>query len=562
MAALIDVFVNAWRFLLNLAARLKKPPDYVSFEVGGSLPEFERPVGFLRRRLSPGPPAPSLEALRDRFDRLSNDGRVGGVVLRVRNLGADWAALEELRGELDRYRGRGGRVVAHLTDPDTAAYYLACAADEVYATPVSTLNVLGLRTRVNFLKDALNRVGVVADVVAVSPYKSAGDAFARNDFSEESREQVDRLLDRRYSEVLGAIARGRGMSTETAKSAVDRAPHPAPRALAEGLVDGVCYEDELPERLGSDGGRARISDWGAARGSLRVPYRRRARRRVGIVGLSGTIVRGRSRRLPVPLPFVGGEQAGDESVVAALRTAEKDRRVAAVLFHVDSRGGDALASDLIWREVQRIREKKPVVVLMGASAASGGYYVSAAANHVIARRNTITGSIGVILIRPTTAGLYGKLGVNPVAVERGERAGILDPSHGPTADELSVLEGQISFFYDEFKDRVARGRDMDPERLERVAGGRVWTGAEAREHALVDEIGGYRAAIRKARDLAGIKDDAPEAVVKISPPRNARPAPGDPAEAARAAFEATGAALADLREPRVWAVAPYDLLDD
>lgn len=562
MTLFLDLLINAWRFLLNVASRWKKPPDYVSFEVGGPLPEFERPAGFLRRRLIPGPPALSLETLRERLDRLVYDGRVQGVVLRVRNLGAGWAALEELRGELERYREQGGRTVVHLTDPDTAAYYLACAADEVYAAPVSTLNVLGLRTRVDFLKDALGRIGVEAEVIAVSPYKSAGDAFVRNDFSKESREQVERLLDRRYAEVADAIARGRGMSADEARRKVDLAPYPAPDALAEGLIDGVCYEDGLPAKLGSDGGRARIADWNAVRVALRVPYRRRARRRIGLVSLSGTIVRGKSRRLPVPLPFVGAEQAGDESVVAALRIAEKDRRVAAILFHVDSRGGDALASDLIWREVERIREKKPVVVLMGAAAASGGYYVSAAADHIIARSNTITGSIGVILIRPTTAGLYGRLGVNPVAVERGRHAGILDPSRPPTADELAVLESQLRFFYDEFKDRVSRGRKMDLRGLEAIAGGRVWTGSEARERGLVDGIGGYRTAVEKARDLACIKEDMPGTVVKISPPRNSRPAPGDPAEAARTAFESMRSAAADIREPRVWATAPFDLTDD
>jgi protease IV len=247
--------------------------------------------------------------------------------------------------------------------------------------------------------------------------------------------------------------------------------------------------------------------------------------------------------------------------VAALRVAEKDRRVAAILFHVDSRGGDALASDLIWREVERIRAKKPVVVLMGA-AASGGYYVSAAADHIMARSNTITGSIGVILIRPTTAGLYDRLGVNPVAVERGERAGILDPSRAPTPDEMAVLEGQLRFFYDEFKDRVSRGRKVDLQLLEKVAGGRVWTGSEAHERGLVDGIGGYRAAVDKARELADIKEDLPETVVKISPPRNSRPTPGDPAEAARAAIESAWAIVDEFREPKVWAVAPYELKDD
>ncbi len=562
MAYVLITLVNAWRFLCNVFARLfKRPPDYVWIEVSGSLPEFELPTSFLRRRLSPGAPSISLEALRERLDRISSDGRAKGIALRIRNLDADWTVLEEVRSELARFRQRGGRSIAYLLEPDTRSYYLACAADEVYATPLSTINVTGIRARVNFLKDALNHVGVEAEVVAVSPYKSAGDTFVRNDFSKESREQTERLLERRYATLVDAVASGRDLSPEEVREKIDLAPYTASSAVTEGLIDGVCYEDELPGKLGANSEQAKLAEWDAARGALRMPYRKRAQRVVGMVRLSGAIVRGKSRKLPVPLPLLGGEQAGDESVVAALRVAEKDRRVAAILFHVDSRGGDALASDLIWREVQRIREKKPVVVLMGAAAASGGYYVSAAAHYIVARENTVTGSIGVILIRPTTASLFGKLGVNPVTVERGARSGILDTSHKPDADELGVLKGQIQHIYSEFKDRVSRGREIDLDALDSISGGRVWTGSEARERGLVDEIGGYRVALRKALDLGGIEEETPETLVKISPPRNARPAPGNPVEAAHDAVEVMKVAVSELRTPNIWAVSAYDISD-
>nr|MDQ3590454.1 S49 family peptidase [Actinomycetota bacterium] len=392
MSLIIDALVNLWRFVRNAYVRLlRRPPDYVWIEVSGSLPEFESPVGFLRRRVLPRPTPPSLERLRERLERISADGRPRGVALRVRSLDAGWTALEELRRELRAFRERGGRVVAHLMEADSRAYYLACAADEILATPLAPVNVVGVRTRVNFLKDALNRVGLEAEVVAVSPYKSAGDPYVRNDFSRESREQAERLLQGRYEELVGAISEGRGLDPEETRAKIDRAPYHAADALCEGLLDGVCYEDELPDRLEVEGRRSRLVEWGSAHSSLLAPYRRSRRRRVGVVSLSGAIVRGRSRKLPVPLPVIGQEQAGSESVVGALRTAEKNRRISAILFHVESPGGDALASDLIWREVERIRAKKPVVVLMGNVAASGGYYVSAAASHVVASRNTITG---------------------------------------------------------------------------------------------------------------------------------------------------------------------------
>src|SRR5829696_159341 len=564
MSILTDVLVNLWRLLRNASVRLlRRPPDYVSIEVAGSLPEFESRVGFIQRRLRPGPTGPSLEGLRGRLAGISADGRPRGVVLRLRSLDAGWAALEELRREITALREHGGRVVAYLLDPvDSRSYYLACAADEILAAPLTTIGVTGLRTRINFLKDALSRIGLEAEVIAVSPYKSAGDPFVRNDFSRESREQAERLLDRRFEELVGVISQGRDLSLEETRSAIDGAPYAAPEAVSHGLLDGVCYEDELPERLGAEGGRAKLVEWGVARRSLRVAYRRSPRRRVGLVSLSGTIVRGKSRRLPVPLPLLGGEQAGSESVVAALRLAENNRRVAAILFHVESPGGDALASDLIWREVERIRVKKPVVVLMGNAAASGGYYVSAAANHVVARRTTITGSIGVLSIRPVARSLYEKIGVHPATVERGARAGLLDLSRSPTPDELRVLREQLSFMYDEFKDRVTRGRGVGATELEGVAGGRVWTGAEALDLGLADEVGGFEEALRKARELGKVERAGSEVLLKISAPRSVRPAPGEPAEAVRELADGLKAGLLALSAARVWAVTPYDISED
>ena len=272
MSLVTDVLVNLWRLLRNAYVRLLgSPPGYVWLEVSGPLPEFDSRVGFLQRRLRPGPAGPSLEKLREQLGRILDDGRTGGVVLRVRNLGAGWAALEELRTELAAFRERGGRVVAYLMDADSRSYYLACAADEILATPLTTIGVTGIRARVNFLREALSRIGLEAEVVAVSPYKSAGEPFVRDDFSEEAREQAERLLDRRYEELVGAIARGRGITPEVARARIDGAPYSAPEVLALGLLDGVCYEDELPERLGVEGGHARLGEWGASQRSLHVP---------------------------------------------------------------------------------------------------------------------------------------------------------------------------------------------------------------------------------------------------------------------------------------------------
>jgi protease IV len=562
MSLFIDALVNLWRLIRNARARLfGRPPQYVWIEVSGPLAEFEMPVGFLRRRLSRGPSPPTLERLRLWLDRIAADGRPRGIVLRIKSLDAGWAAIEELRREILAFRSRGGRVVAYFADPaDIRTYYLACAADEILATPLADLNIVGIRTRVDFLKDALDNLGLEVEVVAVSPYKSAGERFVSNDFSHESREQAGRLLDRRFDEVVGAISDGRGIPREQVPAKIDLAPYGAREALSEGLLDGVLYEDELPARLASEGQHARLAEWGRAQNSVLLPYRRRSRKKVALVTLSGAIVRGWNRRLPFPLPFIGGEQAGSESVIGALRVAEKARRVAAVLFYVDSPGGDALASDLIWREVERIGARKPVVVLMGNAAASGGYYVSAAARHVVARRCTLTGSIGVLAIRPVALRLYEKLGVNPVALDRGAHAGLLDPSRRPSPDELRVIESQIGRIYTEFKDRVASGRKMELSALEGISGGRVWTGTEALDLGLVDETGGFREALGKARELGGIERDIPGVLTKVSPPRGGRPLP---AESAQSTFDAIGETWLALKElsGSLLALAPYEISD-
>ncbi|CAA9463542.1 MAG: Protease IV [uncultured Rubrobacteraceae bacterium] len=556
----MNAVVNLYRLLRNALVRaFRRPPDLVWISVSGGLPEFEPGRrGLLRRRLAPGSSGPSLEALRSRLDRILADGRPAGVILRVENLDAGWASLEELRREIERFRGRGKKVVAYLIDPGTRDYYLASAADEILATPLSTLNVVGISARVNFLKDALSRVGLRTEVVAVSPYKSAGDTLARSDFSEESREQVERLLDRRFGSLVAAISTGRKVSPEQARKLINAAPYTAAAAEAEGLLDGVAYEDELAGRLGEGGRRARLAEWSVARRALRVPYRRRSRKAVALVRVEGAITRGSSRKLPVPLPLIGKEQAGSDSVAAALRVAERNKRVGSVLLYVDSPGGDALASDLIWREVERLGHKKPVVVLMGNAAASGGYYVSAPAKYIVARENTVTGSIGVILTRPVATRLLGNLGVNPVSVERGARANLLDPRHEPTADELSVLRTQLTGVYGAFKDRVVEGRGLNPAALEELAGGRVWTGAEALEKGLVDEIGGFRTALEKAEGFAGA-GGGEDTLLKITVPKNSRPSPGEPV---REAVDAVTGAFADLKTPRTWALAPYDLGDD
>src|SRR5919202_3140926 len=277
MSLLINAAINLLRLLRNARRAFRRPPDFVWISVIGALPEFEPSRrGLLRRRLDPRTLAPSLESIRSRLDRILADGRVGGVILRVENLDAGWAALEELRSELGRFREQGKKVAAYLVDADTRSYYLATVADEVFATPLSTLNLVGLRTRVNFLKDTLGRLGLEIEVLAVSPYKSAADPVARSDFSRESREQVERVLDRRFDELVAAISAGRGLTPGEVREYIDHAPYSATEAVQRNLIDDALYEDELAGRLSGDGAKGlRLAELEETSRSLRLPYRGR-----------------------------------------------------------------------------------------------------------------------------------------------------------------------------------------------------------------------------------------------------------------------------------------------
>src|SRR5215211_2806046 len=260
MSLLINALLNFLRFLRNVRRALRRSPDFVWMSVTGALPELKPSHrSRLSRRLDPRTLAPSLEDIRARLDRVLTDGRVRGVILRVENLAAGWAALEELRTEIDRFRTRGKQVVAYLPDGgDTRSYYLASAADEVFASPLSTLNLVGLRVRVNFLKDTLSYLGLETEVVAVSPYKTAADPISRTDFSKESREQVERLLDWRFDELVAAISAGRDVPPERVRNFIDNAPYSAAEAVEKKLLDGALYEDELAGRFSHDDKPARL----------------------------------------------------------------------------------------------------------------------------------------------------------------------------------------------------------------------------------------------------------------------------------------------------------------
>jgi protease IV len=500
--------------------------DYVVMPLSGPLPERnEPPRSFIERQLPlPSPPL-SMEMINGRFQTIADAANVKGVVLIFQGFSAGLASLQNLRRAIHRLRAAGKEVIVYTPYLDLPHYYVASAADRIVIPPTTQFDVFGLRLESVYLKDALAYVGLQMDVVQISPYKTAFNRLGNSDMTPEERAQMDWLLDDRYDLLTAEMAEGRNLTQAAMQALIDRAPLFAAETLAEGLVDATAYEDELAHWLAepptdetaqnnetaqnSEQPIAKLLPWPEARRLLLEKARRRHRQFIGVVSLEGMIMMGPSRQPPLdlPIPFIGGEVAGEETLLNLLRQAEEMEEMAALIFHVDSGGGSALASDLIGRQIERISRQKPVLVYMGNVAASGGYYVSVHARHIMCQSGTVTGSIGVISGRLSASGLYEKLRLNQVSLQRGARAGLYQEIAPMSEAEREVFWATIVQTYEEFKQVVANGRSLPLESLDPICEGRVWTGRQAQGHKLVDSFGDFVDAAAKAAELAGISLD-------------------------------------------------------
>ncbi|MDT8304498.1 MAG: signal peptide peptidase SppA [Anaerolineae bacterium] len=518
---------RAWVGLRN-ALRRARPGrlDYVVLPLSGPLPERSGPPrGFWQRRFLPPEPV-SLQQLNGWLRAIADADNVKGVVFVLGRLSpAGLATVQNLRRSLQRLREAGKEAIVFTPNLDLTHYYVASAGSRIVVPPSAQFELLGLRVEAVFLKEALARAGVEADILQISPYKTAGNMFDKAEMTPEQREQLSWLLDDNYEHLSADIAADRELDQATVQGLVDRGPLTAAEALEAGLVDDLAYEDELPFLLYDGDGaaaadspegeaageekrpRARLRSWSRAGPLLMEKARLPLGRFVGVVSLEGMIVAGESQQPPIdlPLPFVGGLVAGHETINRLLRRAERNKRMAALILHVDSGGGSALASDLIWRQLQRVARKKPVLVYMGNVAASGGYYAGAAAQHIMCQPLTLTGSIGVLAGRFNTDGLYERLHVTRTVLSRGKHATLYSDVGPLEPGERELLWKTISTVYDQFLEVVATGRDLSREQLEAVAGGRVWTGRQAIAHHLADSHGDFVDAVEKVAGLAEIR---------------------------------------------------------
>ena len=556
---LSDLAGNAWSTLTN-RLRLLRPRriGYVVLRLSGSFSErtLEPPRRPFPLSMLPWPPPPpSIQAFDEVLERLAADPRVKGVVLLIAGVSAGPATLSSLRQAVLRFREAGKQAVAYLQELTMWSCYLASACDQILAPESTSLLAAGLWSETLFLKDTLSLVGVEADLESIGEYKASPDTYRRTTMSEPHREMLEAILDSLYTEVVTAVAGGRKMTADRVRELFDEVPLTAEKARDAGLLDGVCYEDELPSHLGTAEAPATLMTGEQVWRRLVRPRRWRSRRAIGVLSLEGLIVSGPSRQPPgwLPLP-VPGAQAGSETLLQQLRLAARNRRLAAVILHVDSPGGSAFASDLIWREVDRLDKVKPVVVYMGNRAASGGYYVSAPARAIVAQAGTLTGSIGIWGGKFVTAGLYGMARARREVVARGKVAGLYSDIARFSDEERARVRAEIGEGYARFKARVVEGRSLTDAQVEKVAGGRVWTGEQALAHGLVDQLGDLHAAAAKARELAGLDLGRYVPLMPIPVPRRyqlPQPLPE--------ALDTWLAGLKALAGEHIFALAPWEI---
>jgi protease-4 len=555
-----DLLRNTWRWLTNRLRLLsRRRLDYVVLRISGGYPERTlQPQRRFPLSLLPWPqPPPSVDAFATTLEHLALDPRVKGIVFLISDLSAEPATLSSLRQVIQRFRESGKRTVAYLQDLTMWPYYLAVACDEILVPESADFRAAGLWSEALFLKSTLSLLGIQADFEAIAEYKVSPDTFRRTKMTEPHREMLDSLLDSLYDEVTTAIATGRSTTPKRVRKLLDSVPLTAEQAQEAGLLDGVCYEDELPARLGTGGAAAVLAPWEQAQRRLIQPSRWHSRRAIGVISLEGMIVPGPSRRAPIPLPIplpMPTSQVGSDTLVQQLRSAATNRHLAAVILHVNSPGGSALASDLIWRELTHLRHIKPLVVFMGNIAASGGYYVSAPASAILAQPTTLTGSIGIWGGKVVTTGLYDRLQARREVLSRGKAAGLYADIAPFDEEERAKVRAELGLGYARFKARVAEGRNMTDEQVEGVARGRVWTGEQAMTRGLVDALGDLRTAADRARELAGISPRRYAPLVDVPVPKRyqvAQPFPTNVLEWLDG--------LITLLHERVFALAPWSI---
>lgn len=477
-------------------------------EVRPELPFFAPRAGFVLPEL--------LQLLR----AACSNARVQALLFVIKDIRIGWGGIQEIHQELDRFHQAGKRSFAYLEHVDNRAYYLACGAENISVAPAATVDLVGLRAEVFFLKNLLGYLGVQPQLFKLGDYKSAVEIFTRENMSESSRLALDSILSDLQSQYIEKVASQRNTSKQQVQKWIDQGPYSARQASEMGLIDGVLYEDEVEKRVKHEAGGLR--ELPAPKLRPHEGFLKRLltfyRPQIAYLVAEGMLNTGQSR-------YRSGQRSilGAATLIQFLGDARKRRRVKAIVIRVNSPGGSALASDLVWRQIQLVNQEKPIIFTFGDIAASGGYYLSSGGQSVLAMPATLTGSIGVIQGKFSLQGLLSKIGIQVDSLDKGKHAGYFSSTRPFSQEESAIVQRQMREFYENsFLKKVAEGRKKTVEEARRVGEGRVWTGAQAQALGLIDQTGGILDALQLAQQEAGVKKGRQVRIIQFTRRRKLR----------------------------------------
>lgn len=432
--------------------------------------------------------------------KAARDSRIKAVVIKFGQLSSDWAKIEELRQSVLAFRESGKPVIAYFEElPDAdKEYYLATACDRIVLHPLGWLGINGLAAYVPFFRGLFDRLGIKAEFEHIEEYKTAYNQFTEQSFTPAHREMLLSIYEDIFNHYLSQIAAARHKTPEEIRQLIDKGYFKGQEAVSSGLVDELAYEDQIFQKSDLEKYRelTRVSNEKYA--SVRPErFRLNLGRKIALIFARGAILTGTEVRLAL----------GSETFSRWVRAAARDSSIEAIVIRVDSPGGSAVGSDIIWHELVKARSEKPVVISMSGLAGSGGYWISLGGHRIIAQPQTLTGSIGVIAGKFSFEGLMQKLGITTDRLVIGKNADAFSIYRSFTPEEKKILKEEIGHIYEQFLERVASTRNLPLEEVERLGRGRVWTGSQARELKLVDELGGLFQAIQSACELAGLSPD-------------------------------------------------------
>lgn len=508
-------------------AKRKSAATIAHVRLTGGMPDGVGPGGLLSDM------TPHLHRIVERIDKAAQDARVKGLVLVIESPALGRARVDEIRAAIARVRAAGKPVAAHLVGGSAVQYELALACDTIAMPPAATLEITGVRAEMMFFKSMLDRMGVKAEILQVGEFKGAGEPLTRDSMSPQLRRQYEAFVGDLFEQLVARVAEPRRLPVDKTRDLIDSGVFTPEAARAAGLIDAVAYEDEVIDGLAKrlrleepkvarDYAERKIdNDFSGLGGLVKLvemlsgqkPAAAAGRgKRIAIVHVIGAIREGKGRD-----DLLGGAAAGAETITKAIRAAAKDEAVVAIVLRIDSPGGSALASDLIWREVKQAG--KPVVASLSDVAASGGYYIAVAADRIVAAPGSLTGSIGVVGGKVAVGPGLEKAGIHTDVVSKGRNAGWLSMSEPFTDSEREAFMATMQDVYRLFTTKVAAGRKLDLEKVQALAEGRVFTGRMAKEAGLVDRLGTLDDAVDEARKLAGLAADAPLDRLLLPEPR-------------------------------------------